>query len=159
MAIWVNKAGSWTNVPQQTERIYVNSSGSWAEVDEVYGAEPDPFNIGSFLWKRIWKAVAPAPAGVDVSLIQPNFSGGPVEASWINASGVDGMQFDVRWYIDDLVYTTTSGNVNSSNSPQSISLAESNFSNGDRVRAEMRYVSGGTPGSYGLLSVELTYFI
>ena len=157
MAVWANKNGTWTIVPEQADRIWAPSGGQWRSVKAVWAADPDPFNIGSFIWKRVWKVPDPAPDGVAVTVSQQQLQDGPVQAAWTNTSNVDDMQFEVRWWINDSIYTTTGGNVNGSNVAQTITLAEENFSDGDKVQAQMRYISGGEPGNYGSLSTAIFY--
>jgi hypothetical protein len=155
MAVWANKNGTWTNVPEQADRIWVPSAGSWRSVKAVWGAEET--TPGNYKWTRVWKVPDPAPNGVAVTVSQQQFQDGPVQAAWTNTSNVDGMQFEVRWWINDSIYTTTGGNVNGSNVAQSVTLAEENFSDGDKVQAQMRYISGGVPGNYGSLSSAIFY--
>jgi len=157
MAVWANKNGTWTNVPEQADRIWVPSAGSWRSVKAVWGAEE--VTPGVYQWTRVWKVPDPAPAGVTVTVIQTQFLGGPVDASWTNTTNVDDMQFEVEWFINNSSYTTSTGNVNGSNTAQSIELAEGNFSNNDEVKARMRYVSGGVAGTYGDFSSTITYLI
>lgn len=160
MSIYANKNNTYTLVPEEDGKIYVANGSAWASVKEVWGAEEDPFNVGQFLWKRIWKVIPPAPAGVSIdSITQEFFFGGSVIVGWTNTQNVDGLAYDVEWYINGVSYTITSGAVNGSNLTQTTSLAESNFSNGDEVKARMRYVSAGVPGTYGAFSDEITYFL
>jgi len=156
-ASWTYYNGQFTEVPQVAGKIWAPSGGSWRSIKEVWGAQEDPFNIGQFIYARLWKVPDPAPDGVAVTVSQQQFQDGPVQAAWTNTTNVDGMQFDVRWWINDSIYTTTGGNVNGSNVAQTITLAEENFSNGDKVQAQMRYISGGEPGNYGSLSTAIFY--
>jgi hypothetical protein len=156
MSVRVNKAGVWTEIPQEPDKIFVNKNGSWTSATEVWVAVEDPFNIGDYLWERAWLVPPPPPAGSDlISVIQSQFIGGDMEASWTNVAGTTGMGWDVEWFINGVSYTVTSGVV--SGATDSSTLAEANFSDGDLVKVRMRYVSGSQVGTYGAFSDEETY--
>jgi len=151
--MFVNKAGAWTQVPQEPDRIFVNNGGVWTPAKQVWVASPVGFD--SFEWKRAWRVPEP-PAGVKPDLEQfdggvPVFTGGDVRASWVNTT--TDFAINVEWEINSSVFdsvTVSAGSVEAF-------LDRSNLSNGDEVRARMRYFEGAVAGDFSAFSDTLTY--
>ncbi len=151
--MYVNDGGAWKQVPQEPNRVYCNNGGVWTSAKEVWVAEETtPLN---YVWSRAWRVPEP-PAGVKPDLEQfdggvPVFTGGDVRASWVNTT--TDFAINVEWEINSSVFdsvTVSAGSVEAF-------LDRSNLSNGDEVRARMRYFEGAVAGDYSSFSDTLTY--
>jgi hypothetical protein len=148
MALYVNKAGTWTLVPQEPDKVKVNQSGAWVSAKEVYVAEPT--TPGNFQWTRIWKVPEP-PVGVTPDLEQTSFSGGDIKASWINTT--TDFAILIEWTKNGSVFTTVSL---AAGSVEAL-LLEADLTNGDEVTAKMAYFEGAVVGTYSGPSNLVTY--
>lgn len=133
---------------EESGKAWCNSNGSWTEAKEIWVAEET--TPGNFEWTMAWRAPDP-PAGVTVQLTQEQFQDGPVEASWINNNSE--YQIQVQWERNSTVFDNNflSPSSNSDTQP------EEEFSDGDAVRARMRYFEGSIFGDWGPWSDTLNY--
>ena len=158
MSVRVNKAGVWTEIPQEPDKIFVNKNGSWTSAKEVWVAG-ETIEIGVYEWRRAWRVPEP-PAGVTPILEQfddgvPVIIGGDVRATWTNTTTEFAIvvSFEVDTGSGFAVVDTVTVGVGATNA----TLDRSNVNNGDDVRARMRYFEGSVQGDFSAYSDVLTY--
>lgn len=150
--MYVNKAGAWTQVPQEPDRVFCNNGGVWTSAKEIWVAEE--VTPGVYQWTRAWRVPDP-PAGVKPDLEQWDdgsvIVGGDVRASWINVTS--DFAILVEWEINSSSFDTVSRAAGSTDAI----LDRSNLLDGDEVRARMRYFEGTVLGDWSAWSDTLTY--
>lgn len=143
-------------VPETQGAIRVPLGGSWVEPREWWVAEQVGPN--SFEWVRAWNVPPPPPDGATISNITQEFLfGGGVNVSWTNLPNTTGMGYDLQPQINGFNDTIISGATTGSNNEQTVLIPANRFSNGNTVRARMRYTSGGVAGEWGPFSPIIIY--
>jgi hypothetical protein len=160
MSFYINKAGAWTQIPQEPDKVFVNKNGSWTSAKEIWVAG-ETITIGVYEWRRAWRVPEP-PAGVKPTLLQvdggvPVIVGGDVQASWTNSGTASEYSVVVSFEVDTGSGFSVVDNVSRPPGSGTAILDRSNVSNGDEVRARMRYFEGGVQGDFSAYSDTLTY--
>jgi hypothetical protein len=156
MAMYVNKAGVWTIVPQEPNKLFVNNGSTWTSAKEAWVAEET--TPGNYQWTKGWRVPTP-PTGVKPDIEQWDggsvLIGGDIRATWTNNNSE---------YSTLVSFERNRGSGyevvdNISGAPGTVSAISdrSNYQNGDEVRARMRYFEGGVQGTFSAYSDTLTY--
>jgi hypothetical protein len=148
MAMYVNKAGVWTIVPQEPNKLFVNNGSTWTSAKEAWVAEET--TPGNYQWAKAWRVPEP-PVGVTPDLEQTSLFGGDIKATWINTT--TDFAILVEWTKNGSVFTTVSlaaGSVEAS-------LLEADLATADEVTAKMAYFEGAIVGTYSGASNLVTY--
>ena len=95
-------------MPELQNTIYINNNNTWTSVKEIYVPTNDPFNIGNFIWAKVWEGFPPPPSRTKFTFGYDEFTSSgacfdtPTIDVW-SASSVLG--------IGDTLFTSESGNI------------------------------------------------
>jgi hypothetical protein len=158
MAMYVNKAGVWTIVPQEPNKLYVNNGSTWTSAKEAWVAEET--TPGNYKWTRAWRVPQP-PKGPKPDLEQwdsgsSTFDGGDIRASWTNVTTEFAMVVKFERF-NGSTWVSVDNITRSAGSIDAIS-DRSNYANGDKIRAKVQYFEGAVVGEDSDPSNDLDYF-
>ena len=137
--------GGWTALGDQYLRC--SNGATW---ECTYGSKLYRSNGAS--WDKIWEWWTPSPpAGVIPELLQEFFSGGDVDANWVNTT--NDYAIEVAWELNGNPW----GSTFAAAGEQTTALGEAELTDSDVVRARMRYYYLGVVGAWSDWSDPLYY--
>lgn len=156
--MYVNDGGVFKLIPQEPDRVFCNQGGVFVPAKQVWVAV-ETVQIGVYEWVRAWRVPEP-PVGVKPDLEQFDdgqqvIIGGDVRATWTNTSSE--FSILVSFEVDDGSGYIIADNVSRPPGSTDATLDRSLVSNGDNVRARMRYFEGSVQGDFGAYSDVLVY--
>lgn len=148
----------YTTVPEQSGKIWAPNGSIYSPARSLWISETVSFN--QYEWRKVWEIPPPPPPPPgNLSIVQNQFEGGAVTASWTNTPGSGGIGWELQWQErhGSSWFTIWTQGGTSNNAAQSSEIPEIQLADGNDYRARIRYVSGGETGDWSSVSNTLTY--